>query len=1168
MQKKSKNNTFKDNFQELLNFVPDSIIILNKEGTVLAANEVICKFLGFANEELVGKHIENFKFFDEKTKMLIQRQLKKRLKGEVIENYEIPVFVNGETRYFEPKGKRMEYFGEPADLIILNDVTDKKQLQNQLLVKIEEMDEHCHESEGKYSKLFQESLDAIVVADAETGIIVDCNIAASLLVGRDKADLIGQHQSILHPQRLTEVGFTKGFKEHFKNPMKPRETQVVTKTGEIKYVSIRASVFEFQGKKLIQGTFRDITERKLMQQALKENEEKFHGIANSVRDAIILVDEEAKVTYWNPAAEKMFGYSSSEAIGKDVHALIVPVSISKEGKAQIETSVKLFTETGTGYFTVGNVELVARRKDGTEFPAKLAISPIKLGGKWSAVGVVKDITRRKQADQMQREAEQRYHALFDQSPLGVLVVDPETAAFVEFNDVAYQQLGYSRQEFSKLRLPDIEAKESPDQVRSHVTEMLKEGGGEFETEHRTKNGDIRNVLVTTRTFELAGRTFLHSIFHDITEIRKVQNTLIESEARYRQLVELAQEGIWALNNDFTTVFVNPRMAQLLGYTENEMIGKSLFEFLDRDVIEQAKHFLTQFKQGIKGQFVCVFPRKDGTHIDTSVAASTITDDRGQVIGTLALMADITERKKLEGELRASEERFRAISTSAMDAIILVDQEDTVIYWNPAAEKTFGFAETDAIGKKLSELVIPPSGRKNHALLLQELSQASFSARHFELTAIRKDGTKFPMDLSVARVKLKDKNCLLSIVGDVSERKVMEEALRQERDILESVAANIEAGLTLISKDYRILWANQLLKQISGNDLENRLCYSIYDQSNRICPDCGVKKVFETGVAVDRHDYHYKFNGRDDWVELIVSPVKDKDGKVVAALELAVNINERKRLQNKLSEYSQRLEEIVQKRTDQLKKTQAELVKSERLAAIGELAGMIGHDLRNPLTGIKNSAYFLKKKGNTIPETQIKEMLETIDKCVDYSNKIVNDLLDYSREIHLELQERSPRQLIAEALAMVNVPEKVEVLNQLPDEPHIEVDPNKINRVFINLIKNAIEAMSNVGKITIYGKKGNGCFEISFEDTGAGISDEILPKLFSPLFTTKAQGMGFGLAICKRIIESHEGTIKVKTSNGEGTTFMVNLPIEHKPKIGGEKIWINMPESLSSTMTKQ
>ncbi len=345
-----------------------------------------------------------------------------------------------------------------------------------------------------------------------------------------------------------------------------------------------------------------------------------------------------------------------------------------------------------------------------------------------------------------------------------------------------------------------------------------------------------------------------------------------------------------------------------------------------------------------------------------------------------------------------------------------------------------------------------------------MTQKPAFKKHFEFTAVKKDGTRLPIEVSVTSLMLNDKNCMLAIARDVSEHRTMEDALKQERDMLENMATSMDAGLTLISKDYRVLWANQLMKQVSGNELENKHCYTMYDHSDKICPDCGVRKIFENGVAVDRHDYNLKIHGHNEWVELIVTPVRDKDGKIVAALELAVNITERKRLQNKLAEYSQRLEELVQQRTEQLKKTQAELVKSERLAAIGELAGMVGHDLRNPLSGIKNSAYFMKKKGSEISQIQSKEMLEIIDRCVDYSNKIVNDLLDYSRDIRLELQECSPRQLITESLAMVQVPENVKIVNNLLHKQTLMADPDKMKRVFINLVKNAIDAMPQRRKI--------------------------------------------------------------------------------------------------------
>ena len=142
--------------------------------------------------------------------------------------------------------------------------------------------------------------------------------------------------------------------------------------------------------------------------------------------------------------------------------------------------------------------------------------------------------------------------------------------------------------------------------------------------------------------------------------------------------------------------------------------------------------------------------------------------------------------------------------------------------------------------------------------------------------------------------------MLEIIRDVSERKKMEETLKQERDMLEAVTENIGAGLTVISEDYRILWANKFLKQING-DCEGKICYSTFNRLGNICPDCGVKKVFENGLPIDMHEYSTKDDkGNTVWVEIIVTPIKDKTGKVIAALELAVNITERKSMQNKLA----------------------------------------------------------------------------------------------------------------------------------------------------------------------------------------------------------------------------------------------------------------------------
>jgi signal transduction histidine kinase len=225
---------------------------------------------------------------------------------------------------------------------------------------------------------------------------------------------------------------------------------------------------------------------------------------------------------------------------------------------------------------------------------------------------------------------------------------------------------------------------------------------------------------------------------------------------------------------------------------------------------------------------------------------------------------------------------------------------------------------------------------------------------------------------------------------------------------------------------------------------------------------------------------------------------------------------------------------------------------ERLNTIGQLAAMVGHDLRNPLTGIANAAYYLRMKIGPEMGPKAQEMLDIIDKDVEYSNKIVNDLLEYSRAITLKLTKNNPKSILKEALELADIPTNVQVLDLTEDKPKINVDADKMKRVFVNIIKNSVEAMPEGGKLTIESKETKGKVEIAFTDTGAGVPKETLEKLFIPLFTTKARGMGFGLAICKRIIEAHGGKISVESAVGRGTTFTLIIPIEPKLE-GGDKL---------------
>jgi signal transduction histidine kinase len=238
--------------------------------------------------------------------------------------------------------------------------------------------------------------------------------------------------------------------------------------------------------------------------------------------------------------------------------------------------------------------------------------------------------------------------------------------------------------------------------------------------------------------------------------------------------------------------------------------------------------------------------------------------------------------------------------------------------------------------------------------------------------------------------------------------------------------------------------------------------------------------------------------------------------------------------------------LLEKKLDEanrnLQVMEDKLLKAERLAAIGELAGLIGHDLRNPLQGIRGATYYLKSHTNSPTNTVCKEMLNEIDDCIERSDKIINDLIEYSQVIRLEPLPANPRMLIDQALGRLESPTNVEILNKVPSEPVLVIDINRVERAFAGIIKNSFDAMPDGGTLTLSCKKASGKVVFSFQDTGLGMNEETLHKLWTPLFTTKAKGMGFGLAISKRVIEAHRGSIAARSVMGKGTTVTVVLPI--------------------------
>ena len=266
--------------------------------------------------------------------------------------------------------------------------------------------------------------------------------------------------------------------------------------------------------------------------------------------------------------------------------------------------------------------------------------------------------------------------------------------------------------------------------------------------------------------------------------------------------------------------------------------------------------------------------------------------------------------------------------------------------------------------------------------------------------------------------------------------------------------------------------------------------------------------------------------------------------------IGVDVTERKRAEESLKEYSERLEEMVEERTKELREAQEQLVRKEKLAVLGQLAGGVGHELRNPLGVISNAVYFLQLTLPDADETTAtaREYLEIISEEVRNSTKIISDLLDFSRTRMPDREEIAVSELVAEVLEKRPPPENVEATTQIAsDLPPVFVDPRQMGQVLVNLVVNAYQAMPEGGRLVVKTSEvseklpKSKWVALSITDTGCGIPEKNMAKLFEPLFTTKARGIGLGLAVSRSLVEANGGSMEVESEEGEGSTFTVKLP---------------------------
>ena len=632
------------------------------------------------------------------------------------------------------------------------------------------------------------------------------------------------------------------------------------------------------------------------------------------------------------------------------------------------------------------------------------------------------------------------------------------------------------------------------------------------------------------------KCYFVALLEDITERKKAENSLRLSEENYRHLLQNAPTAIYEI--DYNTPrfkSVNDAMTVLTGYFREELLALNPADLLDH---ESKIRFQDRIRRGLVGEKIDENVEyraivKGGRELWV-VLNVKLTGRDGKYDGALVVGYDVTERKKAEEEIA----RLASFPTLNPNPIIELDFEGKIEYINPAAKAKFTDLETLGV---------------NHPFFANWKS-------------VTKALTKKPTKIFACEVKIGDdwylqnysnvpnSQCIRVYALNITGRKQAEEAIKRQAELIDLspdaiTVRKIDGTISFWSEGAEKMYGWKKEEAV-GQNINHLLKTKFKIPLKEI-----IKKVELEGKWSGEIE-HTCANGHKIVVQSSWLGKFGADGKMLEMLESNVDITERIRMQTKaeesavlLEEYATQMEELANKRAEQLKD-------AERLAAIGATAGMVGHDIRNPLQAITGDIYLAKSELDGLPDGEEKkailESLVETEKNVDYINKIVADLQDFARPLRPNFEETNLKPLIDDLLKKNGLPENVKVTVKVePEAGKFVADSSYINRIMYNLVNNAIQAMPKGGKLTIHAYKEAKDVLITVKDTGVGIPEKVKGKLFTPMFTTKSKGQGFGLAVIKRMTESLGGTVSFESQEGKGTMFTIHLPISKETKSKGK-----------------
>jgi PAS domain S-box-containing protein len=599
------------------------------------------------------------------------------------------------------------------------------------------------------------------------------------------------------------------------------------------------------------------------------------------------------------------------------------------------------------------------------------------------------------------------------------------------------------------------------------------------------------------------------------------------------IVRSMRDGVIVLDASNNIVDINPAGEQMFGCKAADVLGMSAAKLFNSHRPNQ------QFLASSSSEITL---NTSGERRSFDVHFSPLHDRSGTTVGQIGVLHDISDRKHAESEIRKLSQFLETTIDNANVWINVLDQNANVLMWNKAAEEISGYSREEVVGNKMIwEWLYPDSEyRKEVIATADEIIEKGLSEENVTTRIRRKDGQTRIISWNSKGLR-DENNCTIGSVAlarDVTEQvrmqkeleryskhleELVEERTRNLRESEERLYAIIQGspeGILVVDPKGKIVECNraalELFKSSSKDQLIRRNALDLVPKKDREIVSKAFTEIARSETMRNLRYTMLRSDGQEYPAEVSVSIVKDAAGSPMVYVTVVKDLTEQNEIQERLR-------------------------KAERMAVIGETAAMVGHDLRNPLQGIAGAVYVLRQKFASTADPETMEMLGLIESGLDYADNIVKELMDYSGEIRLEFTETTVRAVTEAALLQVKIPENVTVRDLTQDKPRLLIDAAKTQRVFVNLIGNAIDAMPKGGELTITSSEAREILEVKFSDTGEGIPDDVMQDLWKPLKTTKSKGMGLGLVICKRIVEAHGGSIEVESTLGKGSTFTIRLP---------------------------